>query len=220
MWDIKLLVGDGHTFYARNLPSVSADDVMNEDLGGGGFSGILGLALPANSVISQIIPGTTTSDPDGAVFLDNLFGLGPGAPDRRVFSLSLERREDVRTKSVLGIGAIDPSLCPDPCKPANISLVAYPQLGPSGFLHWRIPLEGLTAVQYGNAQQGTDPQETAIPLAASKAVSGRSTPIVVLDSGGDSILVGDLNLLNSIYAPFGVTRAADGNCKSQTTTSS
>lgn len=169
--------------------------------------------MPANSVISQIIPGTTTSDPDGAIFLDNLFGLGPGAPDRRLFSLSLERREDARTKSVLGIGAIDPTLCPDPCKPTNLTLVANPQLGPSGFLHWRIPLDGLTAVKYGNPEQGLDPQETVIPLPASKVVSGKSSPIVVLDSGGDSILVGDLNLLNSIYAPFKVTRAADGICE-------
>ena len=53
--------------------------------------------VPANSIIMNEIPGVTSGAPDGATFLDNLFGSGLGAPTQRLFSLSLERREDVRT---------------------------------------------------------------------------------------------------------------------------
>jgi hypothetical protein len=81
---------------------IVADTVQNEDLSGGQFAGILGLAresedadpstasmwifdffffpffptwgyaVPANSVISSQIPGSTSGQPDGATFLDNL----------------------------------------------------------------------------------------------------------------------------------------------------
>ena len=47
------------------------------------FDGILGLALPLNSIISQIIPPVTNNNPDGACFSSTPYlvaVLDPGVP--------------------------------------------------------------------------------------------------------------------------------------------
>ena len=118
---------------------IAADQVTDEDLSGGEFDGILGLALPANSIIQSFIPGSTTGQPDGATFLENLFGLGPGAPIGRYVSMSLERRGDTRTTSSLGLGMYDETLCPGKCVP-NYSPVITSIQGP---LYWRILLQAV-----------------------------------------------------------------------------
>ncbi|KAJ9091831.1 hypothetical protein QFC19_008945 [Naganishia cerealis] len=190
---------------------VAANDVGNEDLSGGQFSGVLGLALPANSVILNQLGGATSGAPDGAPFLDNLFGSGVNAPQGRYFSLSLERIGDTRTKSSLGIGRFDDSLCPEPCIP-NYSSVVTSSLGP---LYWRIPLQGITAYTWpsGQAPSSSSPTSAVIKLPSS-ATTGQSYPVAVLDSGGYQVLMGDRTLVDAIYAPFGGSRASDGNCMS------
>lgn len=189
---------------------VAANDVGNEDLSGGQFSGVLGLALPANSVILNELGGSTSGNPDGAPFLDNLFGSGENAPQGRYFSLSLERIGDSRTKSSLGIGMFDTSLCPEPCMP-NYSSVVTSSLGP---LYWRIPLQGITAYTWpsGQAPANSNATTAAIKLPSS-TTTGQSYPVVVLDSGGYQMLMGDRTLVDAIYAPFGGSRASDGNCE-------
>lgn len=114
--------------------------MTQEDLSGGDFSGVLGLAMASNSVIGSIIPGTTTGQPDGATFLDNLFGLGSGAPVGRYFGMSLERRGDSRTRSSLGVGRYDEDVCGVPCVP-NYSSIITSSNGP---LFWRILLQGIS----------------------------------------------------------------------------
>lgn len=125
---------------------IAADSVSQEDLSGGDFSGVLGLAMAANSVIGSIIPGTTTGQPDGATFLDNLFGLGIGAPIGRYIGLSLERRGDTRTKSSLGVGMFDTSVCGNTCTPNYSSIVT----SSSGALFWRILLQGISVGKLTN----------------------------------------------------------------------
>ncbi|KAK4683562.1 hypothetical protein P7C73_g6681, partial [Tremellales sp. Uapishka_1] len=190
---------------------VSADDVENEDLGGGDFSGLLGLALPANSVILDQIPGTTSSNPDGATFLDNLFGSGASAPTERLFTLSLARREDVRTTSLFSIGAISSDLCPSPCSPSYAPIVAQPNLGVIGYLHWRVQVESISATTFSDAQSGQGATTTTISLGASQVDSGKNTPLAVLDSGGVEILVGYRPFVDNIYKAYGVSVSSDGN---------
>ncbi|KAJ9123052.1 hypothetical protein QFC22_001241 [Naganishia vaughanmartiniae] len=187
---------------------VAANDVGNEDLSGGQFSGILGLALPANSVILNQLGGSTSGNPDGAPFLDNLFGSGENAPQGRYFSLSLERIGDTRTKSTLGIGMFDKTLCPDPCIP-NYSSVVTSSQGP---LYWRIPLQGITTYTWPSGQAPASINATtAVIKLPSSTTTGQSYPVAVLDSGGYQVLLGDRTLVDSIYAVFGGSRSSDGN---------
>lgn len=169
--------------------------------------------VPANSLILNKVPGTTSSDPDGATFLDNLFGSGTSAPSQRLFSLALERRDDVRTTSLFGIGALSSSLCPSPCTPPYSPIIAHPSLGAIGYLHWRIPIESITATTWSNPQHGSGANTTNIVLGASQIDPARSTPLAVLDSGGVPILVGYKAYADAIYAAYGISASSDGFCE-------
>lgn len=170
--------------------------------------------VPANSVILSQIAGSTSGAPDGATFLDNLFGSGASAPTQRLFSLSLERREDVRTSSTLGIGAVSTSYCPtDTCKPNYLPITPQPSLGATGYLHWRLPLQGISATTWTNQADGTGATTSIIPLGSSQVDSGSSSPLAVLDSGGVAILVGYKQWTDQIYGKYNVKASADGLCE-------
>ncbi|WVF66245.1 hypothetical protein IAT40_000985 [Kwoniella sp. CBS 6097] len=198
---------------------IAATTVTDEDLKGGNFDGVLGLALPASSTILQTIGGTTSSNPDGATFLDNLFGAGADAPTERLFALSLERREDVRTMSTFSIGTVHQSYCPSPCQPPYIPIVSQPQLGSTGYLHWRIPLQSVSVTTWDDQEHGTGAKVTNVTLGASQVYPTRSTPLAVLDSGGVQILTGRRQYADSIYSALGISMSADGfyrmPCKQQ-----
>lgn len=166
--------------------------------------------MPASSTILSTIGGTTGSDPDGATFLDNLFGSGSSAPSERLFSLSLARREDVRTASTFGIGAVSPSFCPSPCSPSYMPIIAQPQLGTTGFLHWRIQMQTVSVTTWGNAEAGSDPKTTAVTLGSSQVYASKSSPLAVLDSGGVQILVGYRPYADAIYSAMGISMSSDG----------
>ena len=216
--------------HSQLIRTVASNNVVNQNLDGGEYSGILGLAcaslpslqcsesaadeaVPANSIISSEIPGTTSNDPDGAVFLDNLFGSGIYAPTQRIFSLALERREDVRTRSFLTLGSVDDKYCPSPCEPDYLPIIAQPNLGKTGYLHWRISLQGMRATKWADQAQGQGGSTETIQLGPSIAVPSRSLPLAVLDSGGVAILVGNQAYADAIYAPWGVSAGSDGLCK-------
>lgn len=169
--------------------------------------------VPANSIILSDIAGSTTGNPDGATFLDNLFGSGLSAPSDKLFSLSLARREDVRTASSFGIGAISKALCPQPCNPTYIPIVSQPSLGAVGYLHWRIPLQGIIATTWADQRAGLGATQRNITLGSSQTSSGGSTPLAVLDSGGVQILVGHQPWVDAIYGAYGVQASSDGNCE-------
>jgi len=169
--------------------------------------------VPANSLIEDKIPGTTGSNPDGATFLDNLFGAGASAPSQRLFSLSLERREDSRTLSSLGIGAVDERLCPLPCAPDFVPIVPHANLGRTGYLHWRVPLRGMKAYTFSNAAAGQGPTSKNITLGRSLSDPVQAHPMAVLDSGGVQILVGSRTYADAIYGAYGISADADGKCE-------
>nr|ODN86690.1 hypothetical protein L203_03938 [Cryptococcus depauperatus CBS 7841] len=189
---------------------VGATQVTNENLKGGGFAGVLGLALPASSNILSEVGGTTSSNPDGATLLDNLFGAGSSAPSSRLFALSLERRQDVRTLSQLGIGEISPIFCPSPCNPSYIPIVSQPNLGATGYLHWRIRLRSLSVTTWNNEQAGTGQKTVEVPIGGSFVFSNNGPPLAVLDSGGVQILVGSRNYADVIYGAYGIQMSPDG----------
>ncbi|KAI0666929.1 aspartic peptidase domain-containing protein [Trametes maxima] len=58
---------------------IAASNVNDEPLNAN-FNGVLGLALPLNSVVAQKIPPTTSDAPDGASLSANLFGITPAPP--------------------------------------------------------------------------------------------------------------------------------------------
>lgn len=170
-------------------------------------------AVPANSIILSQIAGSTSGAPDGATFLDNLFGSGVSAPTQRLFSLSLARREDVRTSSTLGIGAISDAYCPSAsCKPKYLPIIPQASLGLTGYLHWRLPLQGIIATSFSNEQTGSGITTQNITLGPSQVDTSRTTPLAVLDSGGVAILAGYKPWIDSIYAAFGVSASSDGLC--------
>ncbi|WWC57905.1 uncharacterized protein I303_100440 [Kwoniella dejecticola CBS 10117] len=205
-WE-EITVGDFGIGYQA---FIAATDVTNEDLSGGNFSGVLGLALPASSTILTSIGGTTGSNPDGATFLDNLFGAGASAPTERLFALGLERREDVRTSSSFGIGAVDQKICPSPCSPPYIPIISQPQLGVTGYLHWRIPIQGVSITTFGDQENGTGASTTNITLGPSQVYATKSTPLAVLDSGGVPILTGYRQYADLIYNAAGISMSSDG----------
>jgi hypothetical protein len=150
--------------------------------------------------------------PPPRIQTDNLFGSGASAPSDRLFSLALARREDVRTTSVLGIGAISSSLCPKPCAPPYMPIISQPSLGATGYTHWRVLLQGVSSTVWSDAQYGTGPTTTNITLAGSQIVS-KSSPVAVLDSGGVAILVGYKPYADALYAAYGISASSDGLCE-------
>ncbi|WWC85607.1 uncharacterized protein L201_000471 [Kwoniella dendrophila CBS 6074] len=205
-WE-EISVGDFGIGYQAFIAAV---DVTNEDLQSGEFSGVLGLALPASSTILNTIGGTTGSNPDGATFLDNLFGAGSSAPTERLFSLALERREDVRTISSFGIGTVNQNFCPSPCEPPYIPIISQPQLGLTGYLHWRIPLQGLSVTTWSDAEHGQGPTTLNVTLGPSQVYPAKSMPLAVLDSGGVQILTGYRQYADQIYNAMGISMSSDG----------
>ncbi|WVQ76421.1 hypothetical protein IAR50_006088 [Cryptococcus sp. DSM 104548] len=189
---------------------IAATSVTNENLRGGNFTGVLGLSLPAASTILDEIGGTTSSDPDGATFLDNLFGAGSSAPSERLFTLSLSRREDVRTLSTLGIGAISHLFCPSPCSPHYTSIIAQPSLGSTGYTHWRVQIQSLSVTTWSDEQSGTGATTTKVALGSSQVYPTKGSPLAVFDSGGVQILVGSQTYAEQIYGAIGVSMSSDG----------
>ena len=127
--------------------------------------------------------------------------------------MALARREDVRTGSLFTIGQTSDRLCPAPCSPNYIPVIAQSRLGSTGFVHWRIELTGISATNWADPEGGTGSTTTNIPLGPSFAESGSSSPLAVLDSGGVQILVSRRSYANSIYSAFGITASSDGLCE-------
>jgi hypothetical protein len=162
------------------------------------FDGILGLALPLNSLIQQIIPASTGDSPDGAAVSSNLFSLTPAtnAPSQPFFSLTLARPGSTQIPSLLGIGLHPPQIVPDPSQIRYSSLVREDV----GTLFWKTTVHAITV--YVNGQ--------AFPIAL-QSLSGASEPTALLDSGVPLIITTPA-LANGIYGALGIGPASDGNC--------
>lgn len=163
------------------------------------FSGILGLALPLNSVISTQVAPTTSSTPDGAVVASNLFSISPSyiAPSYRFISLTLARPDGGASSvpSLLGIGRHPPEdVVPDPSKVEYSSLAPPPAAGTGAPPHyWQTLLNGISVYVDGVKMPVTvGPSATAI-----------------VDSGMPVILARQ-DIANGIYGALGVGPGNDG----------
>ncbi|KAJ7109622.1 acid protease [Mycena crocata] len=191
IWDTVTVGG-----YSIDYQALAAADVVDSEPLSSQFSGVLGLALPANSIISEQVQPGIGDDPDGAVWASNLFSITPisSAPSARFLSIALERPGSTTIPSVLGIGRHPAQLVPDPSK------IAYgPLYGPSskGPMFWKAAVHEIT-VYTENAR---------LPIQL-RGVSG-VFPSAVLDTGVPVILTTRV-IADAIYGAIGIQAGSDG----------
>lgn len=179
---------------------VAATMVQNELLDTG-FSGLIGLALPANSAISSLLPTVATGF-DGTTFSSHLF-TSPSPPSNQFLSFSLERPGSTKIHSQLGIGMHPTSLVPDPTKLLYSSVVSS-TIGP---LYWRVHVTGFTTY--------VDSKPRVMSLGPSGVDRTSQYPIAVLDTGGTNIIATP-DLAKAFYAPWNIVPASDGSCTTST----
>ncbi|KAL6300218.1 aspartic peptidase domain-containing protein [Sparassis latifolia] len=191
VWD-TVKVG-GYNISAQALAAATV--VYNEPLESA-FTGILGLALPENSKIAQLIPPLDT--PNGAAFASNLFRmsnspLGPSAP---FISLALARPGSSKVPSVLGIGMHPDVLVSDPSKIIYAGLSSTDTTGP---LFWKADVHAITVYVDGKA----------MPVTLGEPVNGGQYTTAVLDSGTPVILMMP-DIASGVYGAIGISPASDG----------
>ncbi|KAA1472308.1 acid protease [Dentipellis sp. KUC8613] len=208
-FDINYLAGDVHgTIYwdQVTLGSYNVDNqafaaaiTVDEEPLENEFDGILGLALPLNSVIAQKIPPLTGNTPDGAAFASNLFSITPvaSAPASRFFSLSLSRPDSDEIPSLLGIGRHPSQLVSNPSK---ITYSTVESQSSNGVLFWQTSVRAITVYADGKV----------LPITLGRSTSGAVFPSAVLDSGVPFILT-TTAIANGIYGALGIGPASDGN---------
>ncbi|KAF7308960.1 Peptidase A1 domain-containing protein [Mycena kentingensis (nom. inval.)] len=191
-WDTVTIGG----YSVANQALAAADAVESEPLTSQ-FSGILGLALPSNSVIGSEIEPKLDDTPDGAIWASNLFSITPNtsAPAAPFLSVALERPGSSKVPSVLGIGRHPAALVPDPSR-IDYEMLYAPS--PDGPLFWKAAVHGITVY--------TESSRMEIPLG--RGASGTAYPSAVLDTGMPVILTTAV-LANAIYGAIGVQPASD-----------
>jgi len=170
---------------------VVADEPLSTD-----FEGILGLALPLNSAIAQLIPSATDNSPDGASFSSNIFSMTPVSPTP-FFSLTLGRPGSDEIPSLLGIGLHPSSVVPDPSKINYSTLVS----SSAGALYWKTNIRAVTVYVDG----------VACPVTLTDSINGAAFPTALLDSGVPLIITTS-SIANGIYGALGIHPASDGQC--------
>lgn len=194
--------------------SAAATTVVNESLSSQ-YSGLLGLALPLDSVIAQDIQPQESNAPDGATVASNIFGITPtdDAPSQLFFSLLLERPNTNRVPSLLGIGqhptndllsqngagsgTVDGPLTIDPSKVAYSDLISEQD----GVHFWKVELRALTVYIDGTAHQ----------IDIGNGVSGSLFPEAVVDTGVPYI-ISTPSIANAVWGALNIQPANDGNC--------
>lgn len=176
-------------------PLAAASEVDNEPLDA--FSGILGLALPLNSVIvSELSAGGPTSA-DGATWASNLFGMD-GAPASRFISFLLERPGSPKIPSLLGIGRHPADQVPDPSKVHYSNLVSEG----NGAMFWKTSVTAITVYVDGVQKE----------VNIGPSGGGLAFPTAVLDTGVPVILTTSA-IANGIYGAIDIHPAQDQNCE-------
>lgn len=184
--------------------TAAAASVVDDEPLSGDFSGILGLALPQNSVIANEIPPVTGNQPDGAVFASNLFTMTPSAsaPSARFLSLTLARPEanGGGIPSLLGIGKHPPTtVVSDPAK-VQYNVLSSPAEG-SGPYYWQPALRGISV--------WVDGVEKVVNVGSG---AGQSATAVV--DSGMPIILASVTIANGIYGALGIGPGSDGQCAS------
>ena len=170
-------------------PLAAANQVDDEPLDA--FSGILGLALPLNSIIVSKL------STDGATWASNLFGMD-GAPASRFISFLLERPGSTKVPSLLGIGRHPADQVPDPSQVHYSNLVS----DSNGAKFWKISVTAITVYVDGVRKE----VNTGI------SNSGSVFPVAVLDTGVPVILATSA-IANGIYGALDIHPAQDKNCE-------
>ncbi|KAG6912030.1 hypothetical protein DXG01_000278 [Tephrocybe rancida] len=195
VWD-RFVVGG---YSIENQALAAADSITNEPLGPL-FSGILGLALPLNSIIAGFIPPVTSNSPDGAAWASNLFSITPStsAPSARFISLLLSRPGSDTVPAQLGIGR-HPTFVSTVGDPGNVEYDVL-ESEREGTLFWKVAVRAIT-VWVGGEER---------PVDIGRSNNGAVFPSAVLDSGVPLILTTSA-VANGIYGAIGVAPAADGH---------
>jgi hypothetical protein len=182
-----------------SLFTAAANAVSNEPLSPD-YQGILGLALPLNSIIAEQIRPQTGDAPDGAAWASNLFSITPvsDAPSSRFLSLTLQRPGSDRVPSLLGIGQHPPQIVKDPSDIQYSTVVS----DPAGILFWKASVRGITVY--------VDSQPRIVDIGHS--ITGGVFPVAVIDSGVPFILTSS-SVANGIYGAIDIHPAQDGKCK-------
>ncbi|TFK66943.1 acid protease [Pluteus cervinus] len=193
VWDSVSLGG----YQISNQALAAASSITNEPLSSQ-FSGILGLALPLNSIIASLIPPVTTNDPDGAAFPSNLFSITPTtlAPSHRFLSLSLSRPGSTQIPAYLGIGKHPSELITNATSEIKWGSVVSDG---AGTLFWKAYVRGISVWV----------DEVEKPVALGRSNNGRPFQSAVLDTGVPLILTTS-NVANGIYGAIGIGPADDG----------
>ncbi|KAJ7032026.1 aspartic peptidase domain-containing protein [Mycena alexandri] len=191
VWDTVTVGG-----YSVSNQALAAANVVDSEPLESQFSGVLGLALPSNSIIASEITPIVGDTPDGAVWMSNLFSITPTslAPVARFISIALERPGSPTVPSILGIGRHPAALVPDPSKVEYDILYAPSSDGPR---FWKAAVRGITV--YTN--------DTRMPIKLGPGVSG-VFPSAVLDTGVPLILTTKA-VADAIYGAIGISPAAD-----------
>jgi hypothetical protein len=179
----------------------AASDVQDEPLSPH-FSGILGLALPLNSIIASRITPTTNDTPDGAAFAANLFGITPrsSAPAAHFYSLSLARPDSKYPSSLLGIGRHPTEFIKDEKEVGKVKYISLLSER-AGTLFWKTSVHAVDVWVNG--------EKRSVELG--RGVGGAVFPTAVLDSGVPLLLTTS-HIANGIYGAIGIGPGADGKC--------
>ncbi|OCH83885.1 acid protease, partial [Obba rivulosa] len=192
VWD-EVEVG-GYTITQQALAAASQ---VNDEPLESSFVGVLGLALPPNSIIAESVPSSAGGTRTGAAFAANLLGLsGSSAPSSPFLSLALERPGSSAVPSILGVGRHPEELVPNPAAVQYDTLTADGQ----SMLFWKTSVRAITVYVGGQAH----------PIPLPRSVGGGMYPTAVLDSGVPVILA-TLQIANSIYGALGIGPGSDGN---------
>ncbi|KAJ2924878.1 hypothetical protein H1R20_g12217, partial [Candolleomyces eurysporus] len=216
-WD-RVVIGG---YSIENQALAAATQVDNEPLSRD-FHGLLGLALPLNSVIAQNLPAGTTNDPDGAAWASNLFSITPvdNAPLLRFIGMTLERPGfNGRIPSVMTIGR-HPSFITSSTQsvtPSTIGTSTSDSSGDGRNLEADVEYDTLLAERSGTLFWKTSVREVVVygangerlDVELGRGVMGGVFPSAVLDTGVPRILATS-RIANAIYGAVGVTPAEDG----------
>ncbi|KAL1746861.1 aspartic peptidase domain-containing protein [Schizophyllum fasciatum] len=177
----------------------AASNVTNEPLQDK-FNGLLGLALPSNSLIA--------SKDGGDAVTKGLFSAD-GAPGNEFISLLLERPGSKRFPSLLGLGthpSPDQLRLPDG-KDVN-SALSYLGLSAdeSGELLFKVQLASLEA--HPSTVQGTDASTNQNKLTKDTSLLG--APLRAVFDSGVPLILTTSTIANAIYGSVGVGPGSDG----------
>ncbi|KAJ3554178.1 hypothetical protein NP233_g12479 [Leucocoprinus birnbaumii] len=184
--------------YSVEYQALAAAASVSDETLAPNYSGILGLALPLNSIIAETIPPVTNNEPDGAAWASNLFSITPtsNAPSSRFLSLSLSRPGSDRIPSLLGIGKHPPDLVKDPSQISYAATVS----DSAGSLFWKTSVRDITV--------WVDGQPRRVEIGRSN--TGAVFPSAVIDSGVPFIFTTS-RVANGIYGAIDIHPAQDGN---------